>query len=270
MGVIGRYFKQIFSYRELIINLAIKDFKVRYKSATLGFLWMLLNPVLQMIVLSVVFSLIVRFENLGAPYPLFLLCGLIPWNFLSMSISAGAHSLVEESNLVNKVYFPREIIPISTVLGHFINFITALVIFLPFPLFICKSFSWSLLFLPVPILLLLMFTLSLTALAANLDVFYRDTRYIVDAVVLVWFYATPIFYPIDVIYSVSPSLAGKLGPLFMMNPMMGYIEMFRSILLHGQFPQFMHLLLAVGWIGVLGTIAAWLYHKRGPVIADHL
>ncbi len=270
MAVVVRYFNQIFSYRELILNLAIKDFKVRYKSATLGFLWMLLNPVLQMIVLSVVFSLIVRFENLGAPYPLFLLCGLIPWNFLSMSVSAGSHSLVEESNLVNKVYFPREIIPISTVLGHFINFITALILFFPIPLFICKSLSWSLLFLPIPIILLLMFTLALTSLVANLDVFYRDTRYIVDALILVWFYATPIFYPIHVIYSVSPTLAGKLGPIFLMNPMLGFIEMFRSILLLGQFPEPMHLLLATGWIGVLGAIAIWLYHKRGPVMADYL
>ena len=91
-----------------------------------------------------------------------------------------------------------------------------------------------------------------------------------DALVLVWFYATPIFYPIDVIFSVSPSLAGKLGPLFLMNPMLGFIEMFRSILLYGEFPEWIHFLLTAGWIGILGTISAWLYYKRGPVMADHL
>ncbi len=262
---IADYVRHLYSYRELIVNLAVKDFKVRYKSASLGFLWMLLNPVLQMIVLSIVFSLIVRF-NLDVPYPLFLLCGLLPWNFFSVSQGAGAHSLVEESNLVKKVYFPREIIPISITLGHLINFVTAMILFLPFPLIICHSYSWNLLFLPIPIALLMLFTLSLTAIVTNLDVFYRDTRYIMDALVMVWFYATPVFYPLKTIHDIAP----KLEFLFRINPMACIIEMFRSIILYGQFPSIWSILYVLLITLLLGILTVSLYHRRGPVMADYL
>jgi lipopolysaccharide transport system permease protein len=261
LNVIG-YFKTLISYRELIVSLAVKDFKVRYKSAALGFLWMLINPIFQMAVLSVVFSIYIKIK-VDVPYPLFLLSGLLPWNFMSVSLSAGSHSLVQESNLIKKVYFPREIIPISIVAGHFINFMIALVLFLPFPLAICHSVSWNLLLLPVPIVLHLLFVLILTALASNLDVFYRDTRYIVEALVMIWFYATPIFYTLDLV-------PVRFQPLIKLNPMTGITGMFRSILLKGQTPTGGDLATTSGIIVILGILVIFLYSRRGPIMADQL
>lgn len=256
------YLKSLFGYRELIVNLAVKDFKVRYKSATLGFVWMLLNPVLQMIVLSVVFSLYVKIQ-VDVPYPLFLLCGLLPWNFLSMSLSAGSHSLVQESNLVKKVYFPREIIPISIVSGHLINFLTALVLFLPFPILILRNFSWPLLLLPIPVVLLTLFVIGLTSIISNFDVFFRDTRYIAEAVTLVWFYATPIFYPVS-------KVPAGLQFAFKLNPMVGVVEMFRAILLYGRVPEWEYILYVTGAGVVLTILSLWLFREKGPVMADFL
>ncbi|MBN1551037.1 ABC transporter permease, partial [bacterium] len=239
----------------------------RYKNATLGFLWMLLNPVLQMIILSIVFSIYVKInisnDYPGQPYPVFLLCAILPWNFLSVSLNAGSHSLVEESNLVKKVFFPREIIPISIVVGHLINFLTALLLFLPFPLIFQKQLPWELILLLIPIILLTFFVISLTALVSNLDVFFRDTRYIVEALVMVWFYATPIFYPVSYVPE-------KLRLFYHCNPMVSFVQMFRDILLKGDVPGWIHIIYTSIIIIFVAGLARILYRKRGPVMADYL
>ncbi|MBN1297557.1 ABC transporter permease [bacterium] len=262
----------ILAKRNLIWNLAIKDFKVRYRSATLGFLWMLLNPVLQMIVLSIVFSFIVKVP-VSAPYPIFLLCGLLPWNFMAMTLGAGAPSLVNERNLVKKVYFPREIIPISVTAGHFLHFLVALALFLPFPLVILHTWSWALLALPIPILLLAGFTVSLTSLATMGDAFFRDTRFIVEALIMVWFYATPIFYPIEFLTTFADKVPGWIVPVLQLirfNPMAGIISMFRKILLDGTLPSLFDCLYVGSITALLMIITFGLYRRHGPVVADHM
>jgi len=265
-------FKTIFRKRDLIYNLALKDFKVRYRSAALGFIWMLLNPILQMLVLSVVFSFIVRIP-VDVPFPLFLLCGLLPWNFMAMSLGVGASSLVNERNLIKKVYFPREIIPISVTAGHFINFVVAMLLFLPVPLLILKSWSWALLFLPVPMILLALFTVSITSLATISDAFFRDTRFIVESLIMVWFYATPIFYPIDFLTSFADKVPSWVMPILQLvrfNPMAGIVTMFRSILLYGKLPAISDCLYVTVVTLVLAFISFMLYRRHGPIIADKM
>jgi len=262
----------IFSKRDLIYNLAVKDFKVRYRSAALGFIWMLLNPILQMIVLSIVFSFIVKVP-VDVPFPIFLLCGLLPWNFMSLSLNVGASSLVTERNLVKKVYFPREIIPISVTAGHFINFLIAMLLFLPFPLFILKSWSWALLLLPVPIILLALFTVSVTSLATIGDAFFRDTRFIVEALLMVWFYATPIFYPLSFLNSFTDKIPAWIMPVIHMiryNPMAGIINMFRNIILYGKPPLLSDGLYVTALTLALTCVNFFIYRRHGPVVADHM
>ncbi len=264
--------KAIFTNWNLIVNLAIKDFKVRYRNASLGFLWMLLNPILQMLVLSLVFSFIVRIP-VDVPFPIFLLCGLLPWNFMAMTLGVGVASLVNERNLVKKVYFPREIIPISIAAGHFINFLIALLLFIPFPLLLLKSWSWNLLLLPFPIILLFVFTVAVTSLATIGDSFFRDTRFIVEALVMIWFYATPIFYPIDFLFSMKhtiPSWAMPFIHLIRFNPMAVIIDMFRSLLLYGKAPSLFDSVYITAVTLALGIISFLLYRKHGPIIADHM
>lgn len=267
-----RDLKVILSNRDLIASLAIKDFKVRYRSAALGFLWMLLNPVLQMLVLSLVFSFIVRIP-VDVPYPIFLLCGLLPWNFFSMTLGVGASSLVNERNLVKKLYFPREIIPISVAAGHFINFLIALLLFMPVPLILLRSWSPALLLLPVPILLLALFTISVTAIATLSDAFFRDTRFIVEALLMVWFYATPVFYPLEFLDSMRSSVPAWASPflqLIRFNPMAGIISMFRDIVLYGRVPDPVDSLYVLAVTAILLIWAFLLYRRHGPVIADHM
>jgi len=262
----------IFSKRDLIYNLAVKEFKVRYRSAALGFIWMLLNPILQMIVLSIVFSFIVKVP-VDVPFPIFLLCGLLPWNFMSMSLGVGASSLVNERYLVKKVYFPREIIPISVSAGHFINFLIALLLFLPFPLVILQSWSWSLLLLPIPIILLAAFTVSVTSMATIGDAFFRDTRFIVEALIMVWFYATPIFYPISFLNTFADKVPGWAMPLMQLiryNPMAGIINMFRNIILYGKPPLLSDGIYVTLVTALLTFISFALYRRHGPVVADHM
>lgn len=264
--------KFLFAKRDLIYSLAVKEFKVRYRSATLGFLWMLLNPVLQMLVLSLVFSFIVKVP-VDVPFPIFLLCGLLPWNFMAMSLNVGASSLVNERNLVKKVYFPREIIPISVTAGHFINFLVSLILFIPVPMIFLKSWSPALLFLPVPILVLMMFTVSMTALASIGDAFYRDTRFIVEALIMVWFYATPIFYPLSYLTTLSGQFPVWLKPfvaLIRYNPMAGIIDMFRSILLYGRMPDLSDSIYVIVVTCILTLTCFILYRRHGPIVADHM
>ncbi len=264
--------KIVLSNKDLIYNLALKDFKVRYRSATLGFLWMLLNPILQMLVLSLVFSFIVKIP-VDVPFPIFLLCGLLPWNFMSMTLGVGASSLVNERNLVKKLYFPREIIPISVAAGHFINFLIALALFMPVPLFLLNSWSWALLYLPLPILLLALFTVSITSLATLSDAFFRDTRFIVEALLMIWFYATPVFYPVSFLTSLTGAAPDWVMPfiqLIRFNPMAGIITMFRSILLYGDAPRLADCLYVSGITAVLIMLSFVLYRRHGPVIADHM
>jgi len=265
--------KVIFSNWDLIYNLAVKDFKVRYRSAILGFLWMLLNPILQMLVLSLVFSFIVRIPVENVPYPIFLLCGLLPWNFMAMTLNVGASSLVNERNLVKKIYFPREIIPISIAAGHFVNFIIALILFAPVTLIIQKAWSWNLLLLPLPVLLLLMFTISLTSLATIADSFFRDTRFIVEAVLMVWFYATPIFYPIQFLDSLQAKIPGWVLPiisLIRLNPMAGILSMLRNILLYGRPPAIGDCIYVTSITLALTAVSFFAYRRYGPIIADHM
>ncbi len=264
--------KGIFQKRDLVYSLAVKDFKVRYRNATLGFLWMLLNPVLQMLVLSLVFSFIVRIP-VDVPFPIFLLCGLLPWNFMSMTLGVGASSLVNERNLVKKVYFPREIIPMAVTLGHFINFLIALILFMPVPLFLLKSWSWNLFLLPYPILLLVVFTVSITSLATIGDSFFRDTRFIVEALIMIWFYATPIFYPLSFLFTlegVVPFWAMPFIQLIRFNPMAVIITMFRDILLYGQSPNLFESVYVTVFTLILAIVSFLLYRRYGPVIADHM
>ncbi len=228
--------QELWQYRELIRNLVVRDLKVRYKNSILGVAWSLLSPLLMMIVYTVFFTILLR--NDGIPYyPVFLLCGLLPWSFFIDSVMQATDSIVGNAHLIKKVYFPREVLPISTVLSSLVNFLVALPLFFLMTFIYGVPLSWWALLLPITLLIQLAFVLGLAFLLATLNVFYRDTRHLLGVAVQAWLFLTPVFYPINQV----PQEIHVLGTQFnaqlwlrRLNPMASIVASYRNLLYYGE------------------------------------
>ena len=223
---------ELVRYRELVRNLVVRDLKTRYKNSVLGFFWSLVNPLLMMAVFSIVFTYMM--PNRSIPhFPIFALCAILPWNFFSASIMGSISSIVGNAHLIKKVYFPREVLPLSTVLSNLVNFLLALIVLISALYAVGIGLTpWALL-LPVVIFVQLVFTLGLALILATVNVFYRDVAMIMDVLLLAWFFLTPVMYPIDIL----PQQAVVLGInvsvqrlTYILNPMASLIASYRSIL----------------------------------------
>ncbi len=225
----------LYRFRELVYNLVQRELKARYKNSVLGFVWSLLNPLGMMVVFTIVFSVLMP-NNSVPNYPIFLLCGLLPWNFFSASIMTGTNSIVANGNLVKKVYFPREVLPIATVLANLVNFLLALVVLFAAMLLFRMPLSPWLILLPVVIVIQTCFTLGIVLLLSTLNVFYRDTLIVLDVILLAWFFLTPVFYPISMLptsYTVLGITLDVQRIMYILNPMASIINMYRDILYYG-------------------------------------
>jgi len=229
---------ELIRYRELIKNLVIRDLKVRYKSSLLGFLWSLLNPLAMMTVFTIVFTFMMP-DNSIPKFPVFVLCALLPWNFFRQSVMDSITSIVNHSSLIKKVYFPREVLPLSMALSNLVNFLLALTVLLPMLLVFRVGLTrWALL-LPLVIFTQVLFTLGLGFMLSAANVFYRDTAMIMDVVMLAWFFVTPIFYPIDILPTHRLVFGIDLNIhrlTYVLNPMASLISTYRVILFHGAPP----------------------------------
>ena len=226
---------RLYQFRELIYNLVQRELKARYKSSVLGFVWSLLNPLGMMVVFTIVFSVLMP-NNTVAHYPIFLLCGLLAWNFFSASIMTGTNSIVANGNLVKKVYFPREVLPIATVLANLVNFLLALVVLFAALLVFRIPLSLWIWQLPFIILIQTCFTLGIVFLLSTAQVFYRDTLLVLDVVLLAWFFLTPVFYPISFLptsYEVLGVTVDVQRLMYILNPMASLINMYRDLLYWG-------------------------------------
>ena len=223
---------ELWTYRELVANLVDRDLKVRYKNSALGFLWSLLNPLLLMLVFTVVFT--VMLPNWSIPrFPAFVLCALLPWNFFTSSVMGAMGSIVHNGNLVKKVYFPREILPISTVLSNFANFILALPVLFGLLLWFRVPLTIWLAYLPIIMATQLAFTIGIAFILATMNVFYRDTAVIMEVILQAWFFVTPVFYPVEVLPELKV-IWGLTLPIrrlvYILNPMASIIASYRSVL----------------------------------------
>lgn len=230
---------ELVRYRELVRNLVIRDLKARYKNSVLGFLWSLLNPLLMMIVFTVVFT--VMLPNNVPKYPVFVLCALLPWNWFSGSISGGLTSIIGNSNLVKKVYFPREALPLSVVLAQGVNFLLALPALFAMMLVFQVPFTVWILLLPVVMLVQLIFTLGIALFLAALNVFFRDTGVIMEVLLQAWFFLTPVVYDIMVLPESKMIMGHDVDvrrAAFILNPMASIIANYRVILYWGSPPAF--------------------------------
>lgn len=224
-------FKELWAFRELLWVLTVRDVKVRYKQTVLGALWAIIQPVMTMVVFSLVFGRLAKLPSEGYPYPIFVYAGLLPWTFFANAIGTSAGSVVSSSNLVSKVYFPRLIIPLSSVGAGLVDLAIASLILLL--MMIWYDVGWTVNLLVGPLLLIaVVFTaLGVGTLLAALNVAYRDFRYVIPFLVQFWMYATPVVYSKDMI---PPHWRWVL----FINPMAGLIDAFRSAFLGKPFDIF--------------------------------
>lgn len=237
-----KHLKEMYEYREMIFSLVKKDLRGRYKGSMLGFMWTFINPLLQLLVFTLVFSIIMRANY--EQYYLFLFVALVPWMFFGSSVQDGSTCIMRESNMVKKIYFPREVIPISTVTSAFINMILTFVV-----VFIVLIFSGrginpvALLYLPVVMIVEYILCLGIGLIVSALTVYLRDLQYILGIVVMALQYMTPVMYGVDMVENANvPQI---LKTIFNLNPMTPIINIYRQILYYKQIPDLSTLLVAI-------------------------
>ncbi|MEZ4861313.1 MAG: ABC transporter permease [Caldilineaceae bacterium] len=227
--------RMLWRYRELVISLAVRELKARYKNTVLGFFWSLLNPLAMMLVFTMVFTVFMPKHEIKN-FPIFVLCGLLPWNYFTAGVMGSIPVIVGNANLVTKVYFPREVLPLATVLANLFNFLLTLVVLFAALLIARTPLSPWLWLLPVVILIQSCFILGLALLLSTLNVFYRDTMMVMDVAMLAWFFLTPIFYPIETLPKSYLLLGMDLNLhrlMYILNPMASIVNTYRDLLYHG-------------------------------------
>jgi lipopolysaccharide transport system permease protein len=218
----------LWQYRDLVYILTLRDIKVRYKQTVLGVLWVIIQPLLMMIIFTLFFGKLAGIPSDGIPYPIFAYAGLLPWSFFSNALNSSGNSLVGNSSLITKVYFPRMIIPIAAVGSGLLDFVIAFGLLVLLMLYYGIGFSSNILMLPILALLTALLAIGLGMWMSALNVKYRDIRYALPFFIQLWMFATPIIYP-------SSLIPDEWRWLFKINPLTGLIEGYRSAIFGNPF-----------------------------------
>jgi len=258
--------RELWAYRDLLLNLVKRDLDVRYKRSALGFLWSFLNPLLMMLVFAVVF-MVVKPQEVGK-YPLFVLAGILSWNFTAGSLSAASRSITGSANLIDKIYFPREMLPLAVVVANLVNFLFSLVVFIPLAFLFGERFGWWALALPVVIGVQFLLVCGLSLIVAALNVFYRDTEAVLDVALTAWFFLTPVFWQLELLP--NRILGVDVWRLeYTLNPMATLVTDYRYVLLYN-YPVIRHTLIALG-LAVVFLAAGWtLFRHWSPRFAEEV
>ena len=247
-----KVFKELYNYRELLKTNIKKEIRGKYKGSWLGVLWTFLNPLLMLAVYAFVFPYILR-VNVDN-YTIFMIVALIPWNFFTTAIQSGTGSVVANGNILKKVYFPREIIPISITTSQSVNFLITCIIMAVFIIFSGVGFSVHALLFPLLVLIQYILILGLTFILSALTVFVRDIDHFVSVILMLGFYATPIVYQ-------GEMLPKKFQIFLKLNPMAQLVEAYRSILYYHRMPD-MTMLVIWGLGSVALLVVGYLIFKK--------
>jgi lipopolysaccharide transport system permease protein len=255
--------------RSLIRMLAAKDFHARYRSAALGVLWSVAIPVLQGIVLSIVFTKLVKIPiTNGVSYPVFVLSGTVMWSFFSGSLNAGSTVIVDQGQIAGKVYFPRLILSIAPPLANTVSFALSALVLVPVMLIAGVTPKPTLLLFPAAMALLLVLVVLLGSITSLLHVYFRDTRYVVQASLMVMLYATPVIYPLE--KAVGPGVNPIYHWLLLLNPVTGPLVLARwCVFGHGEYvvPA---LLSSLAWCVGLTVVSLLAYRRHERIAVDRL
>jgi lipopolysaccharide transport system permease protein len=223
-GWISINLRELREYRELLYFLIWRDIKVRYKQTILGAAWAIIQPFFTMVIFSLFFGRLAKIPSDNIPYPIFSYAALVPWTFFANGVALSSNSLVGSANLIKKVYFPRLVVPISSVLSGAVDFVLAFLVLLVMMLFFGILPTWNVVWLPLLFLMALLTSLGAGLWLTAMNVRFRDVRYAVPFLVQAWMFATPIAYP-------SSLLEEPWRTLYGINPMVGVVEGFRWALL---------------------------------------
>ena len=248
-----RMIAEIYAYREMIFSLVRRDLKGRYKGSILGFFWTFLNPLLQLIVYTVVFSVILRSDI--EEYYLFLFVALVPWIFFSTSVSGGAGCILAQQNMIKKIYFPREVIPIPFVTSQFVNMLLSLLVVLAVIFLSGHGINWgAILYLPVIMLVEYVLALGVAMITSAVTVYIRDLEYLLGIITMAWQFLTPIMYSMEIVPE-------SVLPIFNLNPMTPIIIAYRDIL-YGKKPPEISTLMHATLLGILLLCVGCLVFKE--------
>ena len=245
---------EIWRFRELLYFLAWRDVKVKYRQTALGVIWAILQPVIAMLIFNTVFGRFARMPSDGAPYPIFVYIGLLPWNYFASVLGTSTTSLVAGTNLVTKIYFPRLIMPMSSAIAALIDLFIASAVLAILMVYYKVPISPGVLLVPVLILITMMNAVGFGIWFSALNVRYRDVQYAIPFLIQIWLFATPVIYPVSL-------LGEKYRFLLMLNPMGGVIEAFRPAIL-GHMPIPWTSLAVSTVVGLIVFVGGVYYFKR--------
>ncbi|MDA7565877.1 ABC transporter permease [Pontimonas sp.] len=276
------YVGEIWSSRELLQNLTNREVRGKYRRTALGQLWSLANPIAAILIYTFIFSFIFRLPaQVGDPsglnnYALWLVCGLLPWLFFNRVLTLGTDALVSNAGLIQKVYFPRIVLPLALANATFFTWILEMAV-LAITLSLLGSFVLP--WVPLVALFMVVFALFAVGLAmvfSIINVYFRDLAYLLTIVLQFWFYLTPILYPVELVATQSDQLGGLVGTpvtlvdIYSLNPVLGFIEIFRNLLYDNRLPDTATVLVALGWtVAALGA-GLLVYARKEKQLAELL
>ena len=276
------YVGEIWSSRELLQNLTNREVRGKYRRTALGQLWSLANPIAAILIYTFIFSFIFRLPaQVGDPsglnnYALWLVCGLLPWLFFNRVLTLGTDALVSNAGLIQKVYFPRIVLPLALANATFFTWILEMAV-----LAIALSLLGSFVLPWVPLVAVFMvvfalFSVGLAMVFSIINVYFRDLAYLLTIVLQFWFYLTPILYPVELVATQSDQLGGLVGTpvtlvdIYSLNPVLGFIEIFRNLLYDNRLPDMVTVVVALGWtIAALGA-GLLVYARKEKQLAELL
>lgn len=252
---------KLYNSRELVRTWIERAIRVRYQQSVLGGLWAVIQPAASVAVFSIIFTFFIPVNTGGTPYLIFSYVGMVPWTLFSTSVTDMVDSLISNMNLVTKIYFPREILPVSMLFARLFDFLIAFFVILILMLYYqMPMFLLGWLLLPIIVITQLAFAFGVGLIGSALNVFYRDIKHIFTLGLQIWFYASPIIYPVS-------SVPEHLRPIYYLNPMAGIIESYRAVILYQQLPEY-YFLVSVGMSVIILLVGYWFFKRVEFKFAD--
>lgn len=249
----NNWFAELWHFRELLVALTFREIKIRYKQTLLGAAWAILQPAALAVIFSIIFGHFLKVESGETPYLVFYYSSLMPWTFFSNSVSFGSLSVVNNSSLVTKVYFPREILPLSSIGAAFFDLLTSSVIFIILMIFYNVNLTVNIFYLFLIIPSIFIFATGISLILSAINVMFRDVRFVIPLVLQIWLFATPIIYSID-------RIPDNVRQFYILNPLAPLINSFRQVTVLGKNPSAFELSLAI-IISVVTLIVGYLFFK---------
>ena len=251
-----------YEFRELLYQMTRRDLLLRYKQTVMGFGWAIFMPLVNTAVFSVIFTRVAPLQT-DLPYPLFAYCGLLAWNFSASSLRFAVTSLTSNASLVTKVYFPREIFPISAVAVSIVDFAVGSTVLIGLMIYYRVTPTAAVLALPLVLLVHIILTLAISLLLAMANLFYRDVKYLFELVLTIWMFLTAVLYPVG-------QVGGMTGRMMAINPMTPILEAYRDVLLRGRLPDPASFLITAA-VSVVALFVAWIvFHRAEYEFAENV